>query len=71
MDGFTVTLTLTMTVIPNVVNTIRIGIADVADSSYDSNLLIAGDSVQTSLIALSDSTRRQHTLAVNDIREFC
>ena len=54
MDGFTVTLTLTMDVNPGVVNSIRIGIADVADSSYDSNLLIAGDSIQTVLIANDD-----------------
>jgi len=57
MDGFTVTMTLTMTVIPGVVNTIRIGIADLSDSSYDSNLLIAGDSLQTVLIANDDSIR--------------
>jgi len=56
MDGLTVTMTLTMTVIPGVENTIRIGIADVSDSSYDSNLLIAGDSVQVDLVALEDST---------------
>lgn len=55
MDGFTVTMTLTMTVNPGVVNSIRIGIADVGDSSYDSNLLIAGDSLQTSLIANDDA----------------
>lgn len=54
MDGFTVTLTMTMLVNPGEVNSIRIGIADVADSSYDSNLLIAGDSVQTELVARSD-----------------
>ena len=57
MDGFTVTMTLTMTVIPGVVNSIRIGIADVADSSYDSNLLIAGGSLQTVLIANDDTVR--------------
>ena len=56
MDGLTVTMTLTMVVNPGEVNTIRIGIADVSDSSYDSNLLIAGDSVQTDLVALDDST---------------
>ncbi|MEM7319532.1 MAG: Hint domain-containing protein [Pseudomonadota bacterium] len=55
MDGLTVTMTLTMNVIAGVSNSIRIGIADVADSSYDSNLLIAGDSIQTTLIANSDS----------------
>jgi len=54
MDGFTVTLSVTMTVVPGVVNTIRIGIADVSDSSYDSSLLIAGNSVQTVLIAGDD-----------------
>ena len=56
MDGFTVTMTLTMSVIPGQVNSIRIGVADVSDSNYDSNLLIAGDSVQTDLIAFEDST---------------
>ncbi|OUS38059.1 2,3,4,5-tetrahydropyridine-2,6-carboxylate N-succinyltransferase [Rhodobacterales bacterium 56_14_T64] len=56
MDGLTVTMTLTMVVNPDVVNTIRIGIADVSDSSYDSNLLIAGNSVQTDLVAIEDST---------------
>lgn len=54
MDGFTVTMTLNMPVNPGEVNTIRIGIADVADSTYDSNLLIAGDSLQTEVIANAD-----------------
>lgn len=54
MDGFTVTMTLTMAVVPGEVNSIRIGIADVGDSGYDSNLLIAGNSVQTVLIAHDD-----------------
>ena len=55
MDGFTITMTLTMNVIPDAVNSIRIAIADVSDSSYDSNLLIAGNSLQTELIANSDN----------------
>jgi hypothetical protein len=54
MDGFTVTMTLTFPVTVGEVNSIRIGIADVGDSSYDSNLLIAGDSLQTVLIANDD-----------------
>mmetsp|Transcript_29712 Transcript_29712/g.58988 ORF Transcript_29712/g.58988 Transcript_29712/m.58988 type:complete len:545 (+) Transcript_29712:5043-6677(+) len=54
MDGFTITMTLTMVVNPGILNSIRIGIADVSDSSYDSSLLIAGDSVQTDLVAISD-----------------
>ncbi len=59
MDGFTVTMTLTFPVTAGVVNSIRIGIADVGDSSYDSNLLIAADSLQTVLIANDDVVHLQ------------
>lgn len=55
MDGFTVTLTLTVPVNVGEVNTLRIGIADVADSNFDSNLLIAGGSFQDDLLAVDDS----------------
>src|SRR5690606_33943876 len=55
MDGFTLTMTLTIPVNPGVVNSIRIGIADVSDARYDSNLLIAADSVQTTLVAIDDN----------------
>ena len=55
MDGFTVTLTLKAPVVPGQVNTIKIAIADGGDASYDSNLLIAGDSVQTAVVATDDS----------------
>ncbi len=54
MDGFTLTLSLQMNVNVGETNTLRIAIADVGDSSYDSNLLIAGDSVQTSIVAVED-----------------
>ncbi|WP_342773634.1 choice-of-anchor L domain-containing protein [Falsirhodobacter xinxiangensis] len=54
MDGFTVTLTLKAPVKPGVNNTIWIGIADAGDSTYDSNLVIAGKSVQTSIVAQDD-----------------
>lgn len=54
MDGFTITLTLTMNVIAGQTNSMRIALADVSDSNYDSNVLIAGNSVQTKLIAMSD-----------------
>lgn len=54
MDGFTVTLTLTIPVNPGVVNSIRIGIADTGDAAYDSNLAIIGDSVQTVLVPQDD-----------------
>lgn len=59
MDGFTVTLTLKAPVNPGEVNTIMIGIADVGDSQYDSNLLIAGDSIQTALVAQDDEVTVQ------------
>jgi hypothetical protein len=55
MDGFTLTMTLTMVVTPGEVNSIRIGIADVLDSQYDTNVLIAGNSVQTVLVAQTDT----------------
>ena len=55
MDGFTITLTLTAPVNPGEVNTIKIGIADAGDDRYDSNLLIAGDSIQTALVAGDDA----------------
>ncbi len=54
MDGFTITMTLTIPVNAGQVNSIRIGIADTSDNRYDSNLLIAGDSVQTTLVAHDD-----------------
>ena len=66
MDGFTVTLSLTMLVNPDEVNSIRIGIADVADNNYDSALLIAGDSIQTVLIANDDAV----SLLPNDMVDF-
>ncbi|WP_425044809.1 choice-of-anchor L domain-containing protein [Primorskyibacter sp. S87] len=54
MDGFTVTLTLKAPVNPGEVNSIKIAIADGGDGAYDSNLMIAGNSVQTALIARDD-----------------
>ncbi|MBZ8117455.1 Hint domain-containing protein [Roseovarius sp. LXJ103] len=57
MDGFTVNLTLKIPVIPGVTNSIRIGIADVNDNQYDSTLIIAGGSIQGSVLAIDDSFR--------------
>lgn len=56
MDGFTATLTLTIPVNSSGPNFIRIGIADVSDNNYDSTLLIAADSVQTTLVATDDQS---------------
>lgn len=53
MDGFTIGMSLTIPVNPGI-NSLRIGIADGSDSQYDSNLLIAADSVQGDLVARED-----------------
>ncbi|WP_182912893.1 Hint domain-containing protein [Paracoccus onubensis] len=55
MDGFTVSLSVKAPVNPGVENEIWIGIADARDIGHDSNLLIAADSVQTDVIAQSDT----------------
>lgn len=55
MDGMTTTLTLKAPVVPGQINTIKIAIADGGDGAYDSNLLIAGHSVQSGLVANTDS----------------
>ena len=55
MDGMTATLTLKAPVIPGQINTIKIAIADGGDGAYDSNLLIAGSSIQSALVANEDS----------------
>lgn len=54
MDGFTVTLSVLIPVNIGVVNTLVLGIADVADSSYDSAVLIAAESIQGAFIANDD-----------------
>ena len=54
MDGFTVSMSFVVPVTPGEVNTLKIGISDVGDSAYDSNVLIAADSVQGALIANTD-----------------
>ena len=54
MDGFTVTLSLTIPVNAGQVNSIRIGIADTGDSQWDSNLIIAGNSAQSVLVPHDD-----------------
>ena len=55
MNGFTVTLTFTAPVTTGVINTLKVGVADVGDSGYDTNLLIAGGSVQSTIIAQDDT----------------
>jgi hypothetical protein len=51
MDDFTVTAPIT----PGSINTLKVGIADVGDSGYDTNLLIAGASFQSTIIAQDDT----------------
>lgn len=60
MDGFTITLTFTAPVSTTGVNTLRVGVADVSDSAFDSNLLLAGGAVQSSIVALDDSIDLGH-----------
>ena len=55
MDDFTVTLTFTAPITPGSINTLKFGIADVGDSGYDTNLLIAGASFQSTIIAQDDT----------------
>ncbi len=55
MDGLTVTLTFVAPVNPGVPNTIKLGVADTSDPNYDTNFLIAGGSIQSSIIAQDDS----------------
>lgn len=75
MDGFTISMTLTIPVNRDELNSIRIGIADVSDNRYDSTLLIAGDSVQTTLVANADFANlhpegsKTLDVLVNDINE--
>lgn len=77
MDGFTVTMTLTLPVNTGVLNSIRFGIADVTDSNYDSSVLIAADSVQTMLVAEDDVVQmfpnqsRTFDVMGNDINNTC
>ena len=54
MDGFTITLTVKAPVTAGANNSIKIAIADAGDSVYDSNLLIAGDSIQSVALAHDD-----------------
>jgi hypothetical protein len=54
MDGFTITMAFKAPVIAGVENSIKIGLADGGDAEYDSNFLIAANSLQTVAIAFSD-----------------
>lgn len=54
MDAFTYVLSLKAPVLVGQANSIKIAIADGGDASYDSNLLIAADSLQTVTLAMDD-----------------
>lgn len=54
MDGFTITMAFKAPVNIGVENTIKIGVADGGDAEFDSNFLIAADSLQTVAIAFAD-----------------
>ncbi|MEP3680965.1 MAG: Hint domain-containing protein [Paracoccaceae bacterium] len=75
MDGFTVSMSFIIPVTPGVVNTLKIGIADVGDSAYDSNVLIAAGSAQGTIIANTDEVllrpgdARTVDILANDIND--
>ena len=54
MDGFTVTLTLVANVNVGVNNTIKLGVADISDSVYDSFMFVRENSLQCVTIADTD-----------------
>ncbi len=55
LDGFTITVPVTFDVIVGQVNTIKIGIADTGDASFDSWMFVKGDSGQTVIVAENDN----------------
>ena len=70
MDGFTITLSLKAQVNAGVENSIKIGLADGGDTAYDTNVLIAADSVQTMALAFEDFvTLEANTVSVIDVTE--
>ncbi len=68
MDGFTVTLSVLIPVDTTGTNTLKIGVADVGDSSYDRALLIAGGSAQAQFLAADDTiTVNEQEVAILDV----
>ncbi|MFO7921903.1 MAG: choice-of-anchor L domain-containing protein, partial [Nioella sp.] len=68
MDGFTVTLSFKAPVNAGEENTIKVGLGDGGDDVFDSNVLIAADSVQTVALAFEDEvTLEANTIAVVDV----
>ncbi len=57
LDGFTVTLTLKIAVNAGQTDPIRIGIADVNVSNYDSTRIIAVGSIKGSVLVIDDETK--------------
>ncbi|MFE3835668.1 Hint domain-containing protein [Pseudogemmobacter sonorensis] len=57
MDGFTYVVSIKAKVVPGETNTIKIAIADGGDSVYDSNVMIAADSVQSIMLAFDDQVQ--------------
>lgn len=68
MDGFTVTLSVAIPVNAGQINTLTLGITDVGDSSIDSAVLIAANSVQGAFVAADDTiTLNEQQVAVIDV----
>ena len=68
MDGTTLTLSINAPVNAGDLNTIRIALADGGDGVYDSNVLIAANSVQTVAVAFDDdATIEANTATTIDV----
>ncbi|RLS44870.1 MAG: DUF4347 domain-containing protein, partial [Planctomycetota bacterium] len=55
MDGFTVTMSIIADVTPGVQNTIKLGVSDIGDASYDSWMFVRANSFQGDTIATTDN----------------
>lgn len=68
MDGFTITLSVTLNVNPDQLNSLRVGIADVGDSALDSAILISADSISVGMVAIDDEVSiTQNTTEIVDV----
>lgn len=64
MDGATITLSIKAPVVAGA-NTMKIALADGGDGAYDSNVLIAADSVQTFALAFDDAVTMETNTSIS------
>lgn len=66
-DGFTVPITLNATVTPNVVNHIKLAVADFSDSAYDTWVFISGNSVVSGYEVSVESTPTGASITIGGV----